>query len=161
MAAELLAYAFQRAILFDADLISKFQKRRVGITSVECDQLLEGVTHLGCSLVRSILDVHRQQEANERDCTGDADNAIRAYGCAKESYFESLGLSHDIVSISFRLACRVEHAVPIGSTLTAADNDIRRRLGKRRNLNELDEPEVLQHSREKTAEVGSARSLCC
>jgi hypothetical protein len=58
-------------------------------------------------LVPSVLDVHRQNEADERDRTGDADNAVRAYGCAKKSYFESLGLSHEIISISFGLDCRV------------------------------------------------------
>jgi hypothetical protein len=54
------------------------------------------------------LDVHRQNEADERNRTGDADNAVRAYGCAKEFYFESLRLGHEIISISFRLDCRAE-----------------------------------------------------
>jgi hypothetical protein len=57
------------------------------------------------------LDVHRENEADERNRTDDADNAVGAYGCAKKPYFESLGLSHEIISISFRLACRAEHGV--------------------------------------------------
>jgi hypothetical protein len=68
----------------------------------------------------SATDVNQQDDADERDRTGDADHTICAYASTKKSYFQSLGLRHGIISIRFRLACRAD--VAIGAIFTVADN---------------------------------------
>lgn len=108
----------------------------------------------------SVLDVHRQNEADERDCTDDADHAVGTYGCAKKPYFESLGLSHEIISISSDSTAEPNMRVH-WLYLDGADNDIRRARKKRCNLNKLDERLGPPHSREKTADGGQTRSPCC
>jgi hypothetical protein len=44
----------------------------------------------------SATDVNQQDDADERDRTGDPDHTICAYASTKKSYFKSLGLGHGL-----------------------------------------------------------------
>jgi hypothetical protein len=73
-------------------------------------------------VVPSVSDVHRQNEANEGDCTDDADNAVCAYAGAKKSYFETLVLGHEISPSTS--GSPAERNPCIGATFAGADNNV-------------------------------------
>ena len=102
------------------------------------------------------MDVHRQNEANERDRTDDADDTVRAYACAEKPYFESLRLGHEIISVcSDSTASRA----CIGATVASGDNGVQRGNEKTFDFNGLGLPPGVLHSRQKSADVLPPASL--
>jgi hypothetical protein len=48
-----------------------------------------------------VPNVHEQNDADERDRSGDADHAVCAYAGAEKPYFKSLGLGHGVSPSAF------------------------------------------------------------
>jgi hypothetical protein len=73
-------------------------------------------------VVTLVSDVHSHNDADERDCTDDAHNAVGAYACAKESYFETLGLGHEISPSASGSPAETNPC--IGATFAGGDNNV-------------------------------------
>jgi hypothetical protein len=102
------------------------------------------------------VDVHRQNEANERDRTEDADDTVRAYACAEKPYFESLRLGHELSPFA---PTRPPSRACIGATVASGDNDVQRENEKTFDFNVLCLPPGVLHSRQKSADALPPASL--
>jgi hypothetical protein len=67
-----------------------------------------------------VTDVNEQDDADERDRTGNTDHAIRAYASTEKSYFKSLRLRHGLSPSTSDSPA--EPVVAIGGSFLNADN---------------------------------------
>jgi hypothetical protein len=73
-------------------------------------------------VVTLVSDIHSHKDADERDCTDDADNAVGAYACAKDFYFKTLGLGHEISPSASDSPAETNPC--IGATFAGVDNKV-------------------------------------